>query len=173
MFLLKSELSFLSLNARGLKDNVKRKAIFLFCKGLKATCIMLQETHSCEEDTIFWKNQWGDEIFFSHGSNRSGGVAICLRGFPGEVVTFKCDKDGHWIAMVVNLEGSFAILINIYGYKSNVQNRILLGILTEIIADYKKLYGIRFTLIGGDFNIAPDEWLDRCPSMLIITTILH
>ncbi len=50
MSFLKSEISFLSLNARGLKDNVKRKATFLFCKGLKAHCIFLQETHSCEED---------------------------------------------------------------------------------------------------------------------------
>lgn len=89
-------------------------------------------------------------------------MAICLRGFPGEVVTFKVDKDSHWIVMVVNLEGLFAILINIYGYKSNVQNRILLGIRTEIIADYKKMYGIRFTLIGEDFNMAPD---DRWPSI--------
>lgn len=131
---------------------VKRKAIFLFCKGLKAHCICLQETHSCEEDTSFWKKQWGDEIFFSHGSNRSGGVAICLCGFPGEVVTSKVDKDGHWIAGVVKLEGAFAILINIYGFNTISQNKRTLGMLTEIIADYNKMYGIRFTLIGGDLQ---------------------
>lgn len=89
------------------------KATFLFRKGLKAQCIFLQETHSCEEDTTFWRNQWGDYIIFSHGSYRSGGVAICLVRFPGKIVTSKIEKEGHWILMVVNLEDVFAILINV------------------------------------------------------------
>jgi len=68
MFSLKSRLSFCSLNARGLKDNVKRKGIFLFCKGQKKShFVFLQETHSTVEDVSFWKLQWGETILFSHG----------------------------------------------------------------------------------------------------------
>ena len=37
---------FSSLNVRGLKNNIKRKAIFLFCKEVKANLILLQVTHS-------------------------------------------------------------------------------------------------------------------------------
>lgn len=85
--------------------------------------------------THFWKNQWEDKILFSLGSNRSGGVAICFYRFHGEVVTFKCDKDGHWIIVVVNLNGSFAILINIYGYNNIAQNKTLLGTLTDSVAE--------------------------------------
>ncbi len=51
-------ISFLSLNARGLKNSVKRKAIFLFCKEQKASCVFLQETHSVLNDERFWKVQW-------------------------------------------------------------------------------------------------------------------
>ena len=164
MFFLKSEISFSSLNTRGLKDNTKRKAIFLFCKGLKANCFFLQETHSSEEDTTFWKNQWGDNIIFSHGSNRSGGVAICFYRFPGTLITSKGDNNGHWITAVVNLEGNLALLINIYGYNDTAQNKLLLETLTDIISEYKNSFAISFTLVGGDFNMVIDEWLDRCPS---------
>lgn len=67
-----SMLSFISLNARGLKNNVKRKAIFLFCKEQKANCVFLQETHPAEADTKFWKVQWGDNIFFQPWNNTFG-----------------------------------------------------------------------------------------------------
>ncbi len=104
MFSLKSRLSFCSLNARGLKNKVKRKGIFLFCKGQKSHFVFLQETHSTEEYAAFWKMQWGDTVF-SHGSSRSAGVAICLNNCPGKVVTFQSDAHGHWLSAVVNCEG--------------------------------------------------------------------
>lgn len=71
---------------------IKRKSIFLFCKNEKAQCYLLQETHSNNTDEKFWSNQWGDKIVFSHGTNRSAGVAILLNNFPGKVVTTKKDS---------------------------------------------------------------------------------
>ncbi len=102
------------MNARGLKDKVKRKYIFLFCKGQKTHFVFLQETHSTEEDVAFCKMQWGDTILFSHGSSRSAGVAICLNNCPGKVVTSQSDAHGHWLTTVVNCEGIFVILVNVY-----------------------------------------------------------
>lgn len=52
MITLCSKFSFISLNTRGLEDNTKRKAIFLFCKGQQAQCVFLQETHSSKEDVL-------------------------------------------------------------------------------------------------------------------------
>lgn len=75
--------SGISLNARGLRDNIKRKSIFLFCKGEKANFILLQETHSKPEDEKFWVNQWGDKIIFDHGSTKSAGLAILFCNSPG------------------------------------------------------------------------------------------
>lgn len=49
-----------------------------------------------DADVTFWANQWGDKILFSRGSNRSGGVAICFNKFPGEIITYKADSEGHW-----------------------------------------------------------------------------
>lgn len=56
---------FFPLNATVLKDNVKRKATFLFCKEQKSNFILfyfLEETHSLETDRltlIFGSNNGG------------------------------------------------------------------------------------------------------------------
>lgn len=48
-------ISFSWLNVRGLKDIVKRKTLFLFCKGQKVHCWFWQETHSSDEDELLDK----------------------------------------------------------------------------------------------------------------------
>ncbi len=56
---------------------LKRKALFLFCKGKEADFCFIQETHACKEDVLFWRSQWGSDMWFSFGvSNRTAGVAI-------------------------------------------------------------------------------------------------
>lgn len=90
-------------------------------------CVFLQETHSSKEDSTFWSNRWGGgAILFSHGSNRSAGVAICMNKCPGKVMEVKEDTHGHWIAAVLNIEGTSLILLNIYGFNGESRNKILL-----------------------------------------------
>jgi len=72
-------------------------------------------------DVIFWKKQWGDDMIFSHGSNRSAGVGICMNKCPGKIITHTADVNGHWLAVVLYLDEIFFILINVYGY--NVQTQ--------------------------------------------------
>ncbi|MGL5899462.1 MAG: hypothetical protein ACRCZW_07325 [Lactobacillaceae bacterium] len=43
-------------------------------------------------------------MIFSHGSNRSAGVAICFYKFYGEVVAQRTDSEGHWAACVLKIE---------------------------------------------------------------------
>ncbi len=50
-----------------------------------------------------WSNQWGDKILFSHGSNRSAGVAVLLNNFPGKILTTVRDTCGHWIICVFDI----------------------------------------------------------------------
>lgn len=69
----------------------------------------------CDTDATFWSNQRGEKVLFSHGSSRSGGVVICFNTCPGKIVTVKADEDGHWLAVVLNVEGTFIILTNVYG----------------------------------------------------------
>ncbi len=155
MFSLKTDFCFSSFNVRGLQDNVKRKALFLFCKSKKAHCYMLQETHWSDLDEKFWTNHWGDKIF-CHGMNRSAGVAIFFHNCPGKVIVYKSSDNGHWLM--------FIIIGNIYGYNNINQNRELLSDVSAVIMGLKLKYSTDNIILGGDFNMVQDDWLDRFPS---------
>ncbi len=151
MFLVNSDLYVISLNVRGLRDSIKGKAIFLFCKSKKPHCVLLQETHSNNSDEKFWSNQWGDKVLFSNGTNRSAGTAILLNNFPGKVVTSKKDINGHWILCVMSVEHSFLILGNIYGYNNTNQNKNLLFEIDNVINEFKIRYSTSNVILGGDW----------------------
>lgn len=157
-------LSFISLNTRGLKDNIKRKAIFLFCKEQKANCVFLQETHSVEADTKFWKLQWGDSIFFSHGTSHSAGVMILFNRFPGKIIDHKRDATGYWLMVATEINDKIYILLCVYGYNKRAQNKTLFSSLSKYLEEWKMLFSTDRVIIGGDFNLAPDLLLDRLPS---------
>lgn len=93
-------MSILSLNTRGLRDLTKRKALFLYCRRMNADLILLQETHSCESDVRFWKSQWGDKAYFSHGSNHSAGVLTLINKFKGDIVELLISMEGRWVILV-------------------------------------------------------------------------
>ena len=166
VFQLRTDISFVSFNTRGLKDSVKRKAVFLFCKGQQAHCTFLQETHSDKSDVKFWTQQWGDKILFSHGTNRSAGVAICFNRCPGKILSERVDQDGHWVACVLEIDTILIILINIYGYNNDQKNRNLLHQISTVITELNANFPTDHIMVGGDFNLTPDEWMDRWPSKL-------
>ena len=66
-----------SLNARGLGDYKKRREFFHYLHVKKYEIIMLQETHSVAIES-FWRAQWGQSLWLSHGTNNSAGVAILI-----------------------------------------------------------------------------------------------
>lgn len=135
---------------RGLKDLVKRKALFLFCKGRKAHCFLFQETHSSDLDVNFWTNMWGDQILFSHGTNRSVGVAFCFNRFPGDIITHRADEEGHWLMAVLRVESQLVILINVYGHRTSAQNKQMLEDITNAVSECKILYPTDCILLRGD-----------------------
>ena len=157
-----------TLNVRGLKNIVKRKALDLFCKGRRTRCILFQETHSSDSDVKFWFYQWGDQILFSPGTNKSAGVAICFNGFPGDIITYRADGEGHWLMVVLKVECHFLILTNVYGYRSVSQNKQMLDRITNTVSELKALHPTNLILMGGDWNMTPDEWKDRWPSKFFL-----
>ena len=59
-----SKLEIASINVQGLQDNKKRKRIFQTFRNSKFDIILLQETHSTDEDIIDWKKDWIGTAFF-------------------------------------------------------------------------------------------------------------
>ena len=74
---------FISLNVNGLgmvnSGMPKRRKVFTWLKRQQADIFFLQETHSVPNDETFWLSEWGGLGFFSHGDDKSRGVAILIR----------------------------------------------------------------------------------------------
>lgn len=155
--------SIVSLNARGLRDNVKRKALFLYAKSFKTDFCFFQESHSVSNDISFWKNQWGNEVWMAHGSEHSAGVMIVKNHFAGSVLQSYIDPMGHFLILVICINNIFVLLVNIYGYNTSRENDLLLDEIGDKILLWFNKFPDAVICIGGDFNITPDNNLDRFP----------
>jgi len=158
-----NSLSIVSLNTRGLRDLTKRKALFLYCRRTNADLILLQETHSCESDARFWKSNWGDKIYFSHGSNHSAGVLILINKFKGDIIESLMSTEGRWVILITKLDNATFIICNIYGHNLSSANKCLISSLQGIIEALKNKYQHAFIIIAGDFNAVLDNSADRFP----------
>lgn len=82
------------------------------------------------------------------------------------MLTLRVDGGGHWLTVVWKVESQFLIITNIYGYNNDGQNKILMENITNVISELRVLYPTNLILVGGDWNMTPDEWIDRMPSRL-------
>ena len=94
----------ISLNVRGLRNEVKRRSIFSYLKNPKATLYCLQETFSKEDDEKIWSAEWGGQIIFSHGSKHSRGLCILSANSGFSLNTVYADPDGRYIIAKVNID---------------------------------------------------------------------
>lgn len=156
-------LSFLSFNARGLRNNLKRKAIFLFIKQFKCDFYFIQESHSTKEDLAFWKSQWGKDLWGAHCSTKMAGVLVLKDQFSGEILNQYSDPNGHFILIVLSIHQNVVIITNIYGYNSHSDNRKLFEAWDDKISFWLGKYPEAFLIFGGDFNVVYDNNLDRSP----------
>lgn len=70
----KNSFKIISLNVRGIRN--PKSSIFTYLRDQKLLFYFLKETYSETGDELFWKNEWGGEIYFSHGTRHSRGVCI-------------------------------------------------------------------------------------------------
>lgn len=134
---------------------------------MKADLIFSQEVHSCIDDLKLWKNQWGDDIWLSHGTNHSAGVATLRDRFKGKILESRSDSKGHWLMIVIEIAGKQFVLGNIYGYSSPTLNFSLLEESEELITALLQKYPLaKIDFLRGFYYIYY-VWLniyDRYPS---------
>lgn len=164
------DLKIISLNVRGIRDIIKRKAILLFIRQKNADIIFLQETHFIEEDVKFWKAQWGDQCYLSNGTNQSAGVAIFFNKFKGSILEYSISEEGRWIIAVIKLGNTTLITCNLYCYNNASLAEMMMTHLCSKIQHFQKKYLNSLVVIGGDYNDAPDETLDRIPTRTNVTS---
>ena len=89
---------FLSNNVKGIHPSKKRlKQFDCFKIKLKPNRLLsLQETHSTTDCEKRWKDEFGGDLHFSHGSSQSLGVLIAFYGNQDITVKKKLsDKKGY------------------------------------------------------------------------------
>lgn len=100
---------------------------------------------------------------FSHGSERSAGVLALKNKFSGDVLHYYCDPCCNFIFLVLCISNIFIILVNIYGFNSLNEHKALFEMIENKIVFWLNKYPSSVLCMGGDFNIAPDNMLDRMP----------
>ena len=68
----------LSVNARGIRDQLETRSIFAHLKDHSPKNIFLQDTYSKPSDEMKWMSKWGGEIFFHKELNTAKGVCILI-----------------------------------------------------------------------------------------------
>ena len=143
-----------SANVRGLRDNQKRREVFLKYKDV-CDILCLQETHCTNEDLNMWQNEWGGEIYASNHNSQSRGVMILIKkNIPITCENICTDMHGRYIIVNFKHNEEWFLLANLYG-----PNKDSPDFLTEVFHEVDKHTGLR--LIVGDFNVALDEEKDR------------
>lgn len=155
-------LSVVSFNARGLRDNLKRKTLFLFIKQQKSDFCFLQESHSIIDDTKLWKNQWGNDLWFLHGSERSAGVTSLKNKFEGAISHPESDSNGRFLILIIKLD-DIIVLLAVYGYNTKTDNDLLFDTLGSHSISWLSKYPNLLFVVGGDFNVTVDDSVDRWP----------
>ena len=74
-----SEICIVSYNCNGLADTKKKRKVFAWLKDKNYEIYWLQERHSTPEDEKQWADEWGSDIFYSHGQRNNKGVMIMVK----------------------------------------------------------------------------------------------
>ena len=148
-------ISVVTFNTRGLRNRIKRRAIFRHIRiKYRHSIAILQETHSTENDENIWKCEWGGLILFSHGTDScQAGVAILfpvdLPYIPSKVY----ESNGRVICAKIETrrEQDDIIIMGVYGPSVDIQSekcRFLEELRNLLLSvETQKVF------LAGDFNI--------------------
>ena len=149
--------NIITLNVRDIRNRVKRRSIFSYLKDQNCHFYLLQETFSEPKDERAWKNEWGSDVFFSHGSNHSKGVCILVNPSIVNVENSYKDIDGRIIAIDVICNGVNLSICSVYAPTSCQSQGKFLQILNEFMTSNLNITQL---IIGGDWN-ATLECIDK------------
>ena len=145
-----------SLNVAELNDLVKRKSIFTCLKSKTYHAVFLQETHATNEVQKLWEKEWGNKIFWSHGTSNAKGVAILFNVRTAlEVLDSERDEHGRYLIVKASINEETITFCNLYGPNSDSPPFFETLFATLLNFAHDKV------ILGGDFNIVIDNDLDK------------
>ena len=139
---------------RGIANEEKRRAIFDKHR-FHADMLILQETHSDKSCESVWKNEWGGEAFFSHGTTAARGVAIFTsKSIASKISKVEIKEDGRLIIVDLKENGVNLTIVSLYAPNEDIPE-----FFTKIIEKLRNRQ--EHKIIIGDFNLALDVDMDR------------
>ena len=149
-----------TLNVRGLGQDLKRKTLANWLNSHHPSILFLQETHSTDGTIKTWENDFNCEIYSSHGTTKSQGVAILIpRNIPHKVNHKIADVDGRYVILDITIYEETIILASVYfptKDKEKMQLKLLETLTTKLVQ-----YHDRNIIIAGDFNLSINPILDK------------
>ena len=145
-----------SLNTNGIRDNLKRKRTFEYCKNLKADLILLQESHITPDDRELWSYEWGGPLFASYGNNFScGTLTLVAPHLSRRISKVLYDPGGRLVCITLSFPSSKLQVCNIYAPNQPSNRKVFFNSLSSYIS------GNIPCILVGDFNCVSNRNLDK------------
>ena len=104
-----------SLNINGGRSAQKRALISEIVKRKKIDVVFLQETHSDVLTEADWSLWWRGQLFFSHGSSHSAGVAVCFSpSLDVRILSSIVIENGRALMVKAEINNFIFSFINVY-----------------------------------------------------------
>lgn len=111
------KITFVSLNVRGLRDRIKRRAVFSYLEGVGFDFCFLQEVHLRDGgDVVRFKREWDKgESVWGIGGVHSSGVGILFGNREVKVEDTFVVMQGRVLGVDVTLRDCRYRLVVVYG----------------------------------------------------------
>ena len=150
-----ASLKLLSLNVLGFRNNAKRKSLFRQLKQNNYDIICLQESHATADVIEIWKKEWGGEIIYCEGTNKSKGQIILLKkNFPFEYTIQTLSS--RIVSIKIKEHEKETCIFNVYAPNSATELSSFFLDLAELIVNTDTPRKI----VCGDFNCVLNNELD-------------
>ena len=155
-------LNICSLNARGLRNRIKRKTIFKELKNKNMHIIAIQETYLSEEYFDNIKKELNGTIHYSPSIGRSGGLVTFFSDSIEKEKVSILHRSDRFIISKIPFNEDFLYIINAYAPCSDNEKITFLKGLEKFIQTLINSDAIikENIICLGDFNIVADNSLD-------------
>ena len=145
-------MKIMSLNTRGLNNDMKRKKIYLWIKKQCVDVALLQETYCTKKNLDKIKKDWDGKSFFGlSNSSHSRGVSILFRkSIDVEIVDHYTKDDGRAILINAIVNDEIITLVNVYCPNSEKDKSNFFEQITEWIQINSA--SMDNLIVAGDFN---------------------
>ena len=149
-------LKCVSLNVRGINNNLKCRRVYRYMKLQKADVCFLQECHGVENTNDLWASEWGNKCLFANGHSNAKGVGILLNNkCAGNISEVVRDHEGRFIICKLQINEYSYCMVNVYA--PNGDEPLFFENILKLVAELDCVH----VIIDGDFNVAINPNIDR------------